>query len=678
MMRPQNWRSIIRTSVNASGGATVTTSGSQVATITVQPATIPMSLTSRRVRPLVVSEDGGGVEVMVTREFGDLGVQLAVAGGDYTANHLAVSSLEEADLTKSFSSAQSAVTVFLNWMRYHFIAIIFVELDLTLWRMLTALLLPTSASGNGSLAFVVIAENDDARGVLQLSSSTYEAEESSQNFVTVSRGAGSFGTVTVDWEAVAITAQSSDFTPQSGSVVLADGVSSTQLPLSIVDDTEPEFSETLTVSLVGSGRGARLDGILSATVTILTSDDPNGALQFAVGSRSVSVLEPEDGASVSVSLVVERTGGATGVVEVSWTLTSQTGMILRWTLCQCSGTLPVHQWSYPAVYHSYNHPDIIPELLREEVIIEEGSSSVNIPVTILADELPELDETFQLSLVSVYFTEEVPEDMGDGGPQLGEITVSEIVIRENDDPYGRFRIAGGSGESVVRVPEADSLGVSLTVTREAGRVGTVEVTWSVSGTAEENVDFAGAVLASDGGSEATVVIEANDNAAGIVGLVDSARSVIVDEGGTVSLGLERSLGNLGVVEVTWEISGPGNVSLEFVPHQGPQPSKSVCHFPSPLPLSLHFLSRRSPSRCSYGPLVLLDVAYEAVMGNVRTLAGNSTLATPGLDFNNSNRTIRLEDGQLSATVLVPIINETEPELSEMFLVRLSSVTLDPQ
>ena len=42
---------------------------------------------------------------------------------------------------------------------------------------------------------MVITENDDARGVLQLSSSTYEAEESSQSFVTVSRGAGSFGTV---------------------------------------------------------------------------------------------------------------------------------------------------------------------------------------------------------------------------------------------------------------------------------------------------------------------------------------------------------------------------------------------------------------------------------------------------------------------------------------------------
>ena len=102
----------------------------------------------------------------------------------------------------------------------------------------------------------------------------------------------------------------------------------------------------------------------------------------------------------------------------------------------------------------------------------------------------------------------------------------------------------------------------------------------------------GAVLASDGGSEATVVIEANDNAAGIVGLVDSARSVIVDEGDTVSLGLERSLGNLGVVEVTWEISGPGNVSLEFVPPSGTATFQEVTIFSLPPPSlpPLFFLS----------------------------------------------------------------------------------------
>ena len=100
----------------------------------------------------------------------------------------------------------------------------------------------------------------------------------------------------------------------------------------------------------------------------------------------------------------------------------------------------------------------------------------------------------------------------------------------------------------------------------------------------------GAVLASDGGSEVTVVIEANDNAAGSVGLMASARSVIVDEGDTVRLGLKRSLGNLGVVEVTWEISGPGNVSLEFVPSSGTATFQEVCSLsPSSLP-PLFFLS----------------------------------------------------------------------------------------
>ena len=61
--------------MNASGGATVTTSGSQVATITVQASDHPYGLFtfSAGFRPLVVGEDGGGVEVMVTREFGDLG-----------------------------------------------------------------------------------------------------------------------------------------------------------------------------------------------------------------------------------------------------------------------------------------------------------------------------------------------------------------------------------------------------------------------------------------------------------------------------------------------------------------------------------------------------------------------------------------------------------------------------
>ena len=87
----------------------------------------------------------------------------------------------------------------------------------------------------------------------------------------------------------------------------------------------------------------------------------------------------------------------------------------------------------------------------------------------------------------------------------------------------------------------------------------------------------GAVLAANGGSTVTVVIEANDNAAGIVGLVDTARSAIVSEGETVRLGLERTVGNLGVVDVVWEIYGVGNVSREFVSTSGTATFQDVCY-----------------------------------------------------------------------------------------------------
>ena len=60
--------------VNASGGATIATSGS-VATITVEASDHPYGLFtfSSGFRPLVVEEDEGEVEVTVTREFGDIG-----------------------------------------------------------------------------------------------------------------------------------------------------------------------------------------------------------------------------------------------------------------------------------------------------------------------------------------------------------------------------------------------------------------------------------------------------------------------------------------------------------------------------------------------------------------------------------------------------------------------------
>ena len=54
---------------------------------------------------------------------------------------------------------------------------------------------PTLVPGNDSLAFVLISENDDARGVIQFTSSEINTTEPSQSFVFLARTAGTFGEV---------------------------------------------------------------------------------------------------------------------------------------------------------------------------------------------------------------------------------------------------------------------------------------------------------------------------------------------------------------------------------------------------------------------------------------------------------------------------------------------------
>jgi len=74
----------------------------------------------------------------------------------------------------------------------------------------------------------------------------------------------------------------------------------------------------------------------------------------------------------------------------------------------------------------------------------------------------------------------------------------------------------------------------------------------------------GATVAPGNGGTTLIIIGANDNAAGVVGLAPLSRSAVVGEGEVVALSVQRAVGALGVVAVVWNISGPGNVTEEFV------------------------------------------------------------------------------------------------------------------
>lgn len=57
------------------------------------------------------------------------------------------------------------------------------------------------------------------------------------------------------------------------------------------------------------------------------------------------------------------------------------------------------------------------------------------------------------------------------------------------------------------------------------------------------------------------------------------------------------------------------------------------------------------------------MVYGASMGNLNTLEADTTLATQGSDFDNTSMTLRLEDGQQSVTISVPIIDVSNDKFS---------------
>lgn len=85
----------------------------------------------------------------------------------------------------------------------------------------------------------------------------------------------------------------------------------------------------------------------------------------------------------------------------------------------------------------------------------------------------------------------------------------------------------------------------------------------------------GASIASGEQTSTTVVIDANDAVAGVVGLSPLSRSAVVGEGEIAVLEVVRGESAMGTVEVDWQITGT-EVALEFVNTRGTSIFQEVC------------------------------------------------------------------------------------------------------
>uniref|UniRef100_A0A668RW45 Adhesion G-protein coupled receptor V1 n=1 Tax=Oreochromis aureus TaxID=47969 RepID=A0A668RW45_OREAU len=333
---------------------------------------------------------------------------------------------------------------------------------------------PTSGASidpNNSVNTITVTASDHPYGLLQfqpsppgegLISPALEPahitvnEEDGEISLLVARAQGILGRIMVGYRTTPFTASSPEDYEVEGMLDFLPGERLKFINITIIDNPVPELEKIFRVELYnadggvdhflhseGSGSGesdyqlllpsyrhhASLGVASRITVTIAASDDAHGVFQFSPESLSVNGTEPEDGHS-SVLLKVDRSFGDLSNVTLYWEA----------------------------------DPSSEGELLSRfgNITFGVGQTSQNIIITVVEDEMPELDKSFTVSLVNV------------SHGRLGVRTSANLTVLASDDPYGVFVFANVSKS--VRLPEADST-VSLTIQRQRGLMGQVRVTY---------------------------------------------------------------------------------------------------------------------------------------------------------------------------------------------------------
>ncbi|KAL1783722.1 G-protein coupled receptor 98 [Sigmodon hispidus] len=362
---------------------------------------------------------------------------------------------------------------------------------------------------------------------------------------------------------------------------------------------------------------------------------------------------------------------------------------------------------------------------RQWALMLEGDEFANLTVSVLPDDVPEMDESFLISLLEVHLMNIT--DSFKNQPTIVQPNNAAVVIALNGDAFGMFIIYSVSPNTsddglCVEVQEQPQTSVELIIHRTGGSLGQVMVEWRVvGGTATEGVDFIGAgdiltfaegetkktavltilddsepeddenilvrLVHTEGGSRilpssdtVTVNILANDNVAGIVSFQTASRSVIGHEGEILQFHVIRTPPGRGNVTVNWKIVGQ-NLEINFSNFTG---QLFFSEGTLNKTIFVHLLDDNIPEEKEVYHVVLYDVKTQgAINVTYATVPGivnlkNETegnLAEPGIDFVPVMGFLVLEEGETTAAINITILEDDIPELKEYFLVNLTHVDL---
>ncbi|XP_056157733.1 adhesion G-protein coupled receptor V1 isoform X2 [Lampris incognitus] len=316
--------------------------------------------------------------------------------------------------------------------------------------------------GTQTSSTLTILASDDPYGVFVFADDTRLVrlpEADSTVDLTIRRHRGLMGKVRVTYKTlseadpapyttpgVGRASEGRDFVPVLQSVVFSANQSEANISIQVLDDEDPERDESVFVELISVHliEGAQERLIASsprlglkvetvAQVIVEASDDAFGTLQLS--TPAVSVAEHYVGPIINVT----RIGGIFADVSVKFRAVPMTARVSE----------------------DYS-------VASSDVVLLEGESSKAVPIYIINDVVPELEETFRIELIN----------QTTGGALLGELTRAIITILPSDDPFGAFVFQ--AAPVTVEEPGSNSIDVTLPIIRNAGTIGTVAVQWEAT------------------------------------------------------------------------------------------------------------------------------------------------------------------------------------------------------
>lgn len=339
---------------------------------------------------------------------------------------------------------------------------------------------------------VSILENDVNVDTFNFTTASSSLSEGDQTTLTVLRSGSLEGSISVDYRVVQETADSTDYTLDSGTITFLDGESEQMITINTIEDSTVESEETFTIQLENPTGLSRVGSVDTVEVTIEDDDS-----EIELLSSEYTITEGEE-----ITVTLTRTGDLSTATSVDYTLVSDSADASDYTAV--SGTIE----------------------------FDVGESTQTITVQTIEDTITESAETFTIVLSNPI-----------GDATLGTTTETSISISDDDSISTTFNLSSGSEI----VSEGDS--EQVTVIRTGSLEGTDTVAYSLTAGTADTSDYviaAGILEFADGEIMKIITIETvedsivedieyftlklvNPSSGAEIGSIDDTRITIFDD-----------------------------------------------------------------------------------------------------------------------------------------------------